>query len=130
MKTNKEIRLDNTRIVVECFFGGVRRQLALKLGKSPTQISRLFSESEIDGRGIGDVLARQIETACALERGWLDHPHNPSDILDNKSGINTPELRIEYVLRDLHDLIESLPSKEKARTLEHLMNGLIRGVAA
>lgn len=34
-----------------------------------------FSGMKSGARTIGDKLARQIETLCAKEKGWLDEPH-------------------------------------------------------
>jgi hypothetical protein len=44
--------------------------LAAKLGKSSGQVAHFASERPI--KNIGDQIARQIEQAMGLERGWMD----------------------------------------------------------
>jgi SOS-response transcriptional repressor LexA len=68
-----EIRLANTRRQLK------ERQLMLKdlanlLGKSPAQVSAFAGESA--HKNIGEQIAREIERALDLPRGYLDTPHH------------------------------------------------------
>lgn len=68
-----EIRLANTRRQLK------ERQLMLKdlanlLGKSPAQVSAFAGESA--HKNIGEQIAREIERALDLPRGYLDTPHD------------------------------------------------------
>ncbi|PAV48480.1 peptidase S24 [Pseudomonas sp. HAR-UPW-AIA-41] len=68
-----EIRLANTRRQIK------ERQLMLKdlanlLGKSPAQVSAFAGESA--HKNIGEQIAREIERALDLPRGYLDAPHD------------------------------------------------------
>lgn len=74
MKTVKEIRLENGRWLMAKIGSQVR--FSEKLGKSPNQISSILGKAaDPEIKGIGDDLAREIETAFDYERGWMDHDH-------------------------------------------------------
>lgn len=70
-----------------------------------------FSGMKSGARTIGDKLARQIETLCAKEKGWLDEPHEvtrPAALtkflqLAEKAYLAAPAARKELtrVLRDV-----------------------------
>lgn len=68
----KQIRYLNTRAVV-AKAGGITA-LADKLGKSQSQVSAFAGINP--HKGIGDKIARQIEEAYDLPRGWLDKAHD------------------------------------------------------
>ncbi|HEX7637477.1 MAG TPA: hypothetical protein VF457_03700 [Burkholderiaceae bacterium] len=51
---------------------GLEQAFAQKLQMSPSMWSQIKSS-----RPIGDKLARQIESACEVDAGWLDEAHAP-----------------------------------------------------
>jgi hypothetical protein len=69
-----------------------------------------FSGMKSGARTIGDKLARQIETLCAKEKGWLDEPHEvfrPAELtkflqLAEKAFLGAPAARkdLTRALRD------------------------------
>jgi hypothetical protein len=63
----------NTRQIIADSFDGKSSALAKRLGVPQIVISRTLGERPI--RHIGDQLARDIEKAVKLPRGWLDNPH-------------------------------------------------------
>jgi len=72
---NKEIRRLNLRGVIDHYFDGVDRRLALALDKQPSEISRLFTKNEESKRNISDVFSRKIEKLVDKQLGWMDTPH-------------------------------------------------------
>lgn len=70
----KETRRARLRQVIDKQFGGVDAALAGKISRQASYISRIFSENPAHRRNIGEALARQIETECGLEPGFLDRP--------------------------------------------------------
>lgn len=70
MKTIEEIRLENLRSLIAKLGGP--ESFSMKIGKTPNQISQLANEH----KGIGSKIAREVEEAINLERGWLDNDHS------------------------------------------------------
>lgn len=64
----KVIRRENMRALAKSA-GGISK-LALRLGKSQSQISHLIGTSPI--KNIGDKVAAQIEAVFGKPPGWLD----------------------------------------------------------
>ena len=61
-------RIDRLQLLLDRFADGEQTKLALLIGKSRQQISHWFTGY----RPIGEQIARDIEIALKLPRGWLD----------------------------------------------------------
>jgi phage repressor protein C with HTH and peptisase S24 domain len=81
MKTVKEIRLENARLLAT----EGPAEFARRIESSTQQVNQVMGPAPT--RNIGDKLARRIEAAFGHPEGWLDVEHNPahSDV-----PINTP----------------------------------------
>ncbi|MCS3806629.1 hypothetical protein HNO92_004238 [Chromobacterium alkanivorans] len=66
-----EIRRHKLGLLIERDFDGTVSRLAELIDRRPPQIYRLFSDAP-SGRGMGENLARHIETRLNLPRYWLD----------------------------------------------------------
>ena len=75
--TSTEIRYLNVRKLV-ADFGGVSA-LADKLNKTQAQVSAFAGEKP--RKGIGNKVARDIETTFDLPRGWMDVLHGSTEQL-------------------------------------------------
>lgn len=76
MKTIEEIRRDNLLKLIEDSGVGITK-FSEHLGRSQSQISNLKNSV----REIGSELAREIERALNLERGWMDNDHTKNEPL-------------------------------------------------
>lgn len=87
MRTIDEIRRDNLRHVIDNEFPSAR-QLALKMGTNPNNLSRIFSDKEAHRRNVGDDMARSVERAASKPRGWMDidHSHASGEVQDVGAG--------------------------------------------
>lgn len=103
-KTAAEIRRENLVRVINAHFGGVAARLAEKLGVPLPQIARLTSDAA-SRRNIGDSLARDIEQAVGLDRGWMDAPHDGGD--------------------DVYERFKSLSAKDR-ETIKTLIDSFLR----
>lgn len=83
MLTVEEIRHRNVRMLIERIAAesgrvgprsGAQTEFAERIGKSPTYINQVAAERPF--KVIGSAMAREIEKALHLERGWLDNPHD------------------------------------------------------
>lgn len=81
---SKTIRYKNTRLLVEQV-GGVS-SFAEKIGKGQSQASQFAGTNPI--KGIGNKVAREIESAFDKPHGWLDLPHEEDS---NSSDANVSE---------------------------------------
>ena len=72
MKSIDEIRRQNMRKLVTEQCNGVLKEFAAAAGVQPGQASHLNTGF----RNIGDNIARRIENAFALEKGWMDRDHD------------------------------------------------------
>jgi 3,4-dihydroxy 2-butanone 4-phosphate synthase/GTP cyclohydrolase II len=98
----KQFRRDNLRLLIDQ--SGQQAQLAERVGLSPAHVSQMAT---LD-KGMGDIVARRIETAFALPAGAMDLPELGGSVADfsadaasrskpeaaaQSSGLNTiPEL--------------------------------------
>lgn len=73
VKTSKEIRLHNARLLQSTLPGG-QDEMCERLGKSQSHVSAFMGRNP--RKGIGDKVAREIEAAFNLEAGWLDIWHD------------------------------------------------------
>jgi phage repressor protein C with HTH and peptisase S24 domain len=93
--TSSEIRLKNTQFVINEFYNGTRRALAVALGKEPNTVSRWFKR-----KAIGDASVRLIEDKHEYPRGWMDTPHPElwgGDIDLSVSDASTPKSNAEII---------------------------------
>lgn len=67
-KQIRKIRLKQL-IAREKGAGGSQASLARKVETDPAYLSQILGKEE---RDVGDDLARRLETACGLPRGWMD----------------------------------------------------------
>ncbi|WP_174874191.1 hypothetical protein [Vogesella oryzae] len=72
MKSIDEIRRENMRTLVSNHCNGTLKEFAAAVGIQPGQASHLNTGF----RNIGDNIARRIENAFTLEKGWMDRDHN------------------------------------------------------
>ena len=93
-RTNKEIRADNLRKLIDEEFGGVTNKLCKKMGLAHIVLSRLIQPNP--QRFIGDVLARDIEKAGGKPHGWLDNPihSTESDLAEKIARLNNRDRAI------------------------------------
>lgn len=87
MKTNKELRLENLLQLIDAH--KTKAAFAKRIGKSVQQLNSLLS-----GKGIGDSLARTIESKCKKPKGWLDHEHTHKISETNEHGESIPVNRL------------------------------------
>lgn len=75
----KEIRRINLRHLMDEYVraGNSKASFADEIGMPASQLSQVASSKPV--RNIGDLVARRIEEALGLSRGWLDVPHEFSD---------------------------------------------------
>ncbi|MEQ6290517.1 hypothetical protein ACFPAG_07835 [Vogesella sp. GCM10023246] len=74
MKSIDEIRRENMRKLVTENCKGILKEFAAAAGIQPGQASHLNTGF----RNIGDNIARRIENAFDLEKGWMDREHSAS----------------------------------------------------
>jgi SOS-response transcriptional repressor LexA len=110
--TINEIRLENLKRILREECNGVQKQLAERLDKKPTYISRVIKSDSHQKRNIGDDLARTVEKTFNKPHGWMDSRHGinePSqkynankgtDFAPEMFGINNAELR-ETIIRSV-----------------------------
>lgn len=78
MATSKELRVENLRALVGEF--NTADAVAQRAATAPNYLSQILNgvpSSTGRPRGIGDALARRLESGCGKEIGWLDRPHDP-----------------------------------------------------
>lgn len=80
MRTASDIRRENLRYLRDTRFQGNNGRMASFVGVAQMQIARIFHEKS-SRRNVGDKLARTIEAALELEKGWLDQDHAKTDDL-------------------------------------------------
>ena len=79
-----EQRRLNLKELVEKYCGGTMAELANKLDRSTSYVSRMLYEDGKDGRKrIGEDMADVITNAFGLRKGWLDVPHNSLEAVQN-----------------------------------------------
>lgn len=71
IRKNRQLRL---RQLIDEQFGGVDSAFAAKIDRAPSYIARIFTKKPEHHRNVSETMAREIETICALEPGWLDLP--------------------------------------------------------
>lgn len=105
-------RIDRLQLLLERFAEGEQTKLASLIGKSRQQISHWFTGY----RPIGEQVARDIEIALGLPRGWLDDDSSlPDAEASNKLKI-LPEdgITLEQTLSRLGDFLITLePEKHE-----------------
>lgn len=70
-----DIRLTNIDHAIKSHCGGVRSELARRLGREPTSIARWWLKSK-HRRKVGYDSAREIEKALGIPSGWIDQSHD------------------------------------------------------
>lgn len=91
----REIRLENLMALA----AGYKRNFEFceTIGMNPTY----FSQVKTGRKAIGDELARRIEQALNLQRGYLDTPKEPPKATEATSHIPTETLGVAYALEAL-----------------------------
>jgi len=88
MKTIDEIRLDNLLALIDK--AGSVQAVAEATNRSHAQISQIKNSSKYGdtgkNRAMGATMARALEKAFQLERGWMDNAHSGSAGLDAGDG--------------------------------------------
>ncbi|WP_104470379.1 LexA family transcriptional regulator [Acinetobacter indicus] len=73
-----EIRMANLLHAINTYANGSQKDFAEKVGTSPAYLSQIINKT-LGKSGkpatVGNALARKIETAFELERGWMDLVH-------------------------------------------------------
>lgn len=108
MKTTAEIRYENLCSIIEKWGDGnltkaLEKTKSWQLHASESKLSRktldqLWKKTPTalgTPRGIGDDLARKLESEFGLERGWLDHDHSPNSAPKHDRGLSSVE-KIEF----------------------------------
>jgi len=88
-----EIRLININHAIDKYCGGVRSELARRMGRDPSSIARWWLKSK-HKRKVGYDSAREIETALSIKQGWIDQQHTEAEKEDDAIK------RLELQLRD------------------------------
>ena len=76
MTTSKELRIENLRALVREF--RTADAVAQLAGTAPMYLSQILNGAKSSTgtpRGVGDALARKLESGCGKELGWLDRRH-------------------------------------------------------
>ncbi len=124
MHTIDEIRHGNLLLLID--HAGSIQAVADKLGKSHAQISQLKNRYKHSGsdkrRGVGDDLAREIEIAFQLPRGWMDNlqdrfPHEGTGTSDE------PPFAAKMALADI---MSKLPADERRAAVDFMRYRLSR----
>lgn len=88
MLTAEEIRHQNFVLLLDTQCGGVLARMAEKLSKQPAYIHHMRNQTVHSSTGkpreLGKDVAREIEAAFGLERGWMDHEHNAAELVLGK----------------------------------------------
>lgn len=88
MATSKELRIENLRTLVKEF--KTADAVAQRAGTAPMYLSQILTGAKSSTgkpRGVGDTLARRLESGCGKPEGWLDQQH---DIAATEVTINIP----------------------------------------
>ena len=124
MPTNDEIRRENLRLVIDQYYAGVARRLALALGKQATTLSRIYSSNPEHRRNVGNAMARQIEQLHGLPEGWMDQVHGDFAAPDGEA---VPDFQVREAIAT-YDVDILLKAIEAA--LAELDNGELRDLIA
>jgi phage repressor protein C with HTH and peptisase S24 domain len=88
MQTIDEIRRRNLAVLVQS--AGSIQKVADAIGRSHSQVSQIKTSAKSTATGkpraMGDAMARAMEKAFQLERGWMDNAHSGSAGLDAGDG--------------------------------------------
>lgn len=76
MKTTAEIRLANARQLASRFTS--RADFARELEMSDAYMWQILGD--VPKRNIGNSIARRMEKACGMNEGWLDVPHDDTEV--------------------------------------------------
>ncbi len=79
MATSKELRIENLRALVKEF--KTAEAVAQRAATAPMYLSQILNgalSSTGKPRGIGDALARRLESGCGKDVGWMDRQHGLS----------------------------------------------------
>lgn len=124
MQTSEEIRRSRLRELVEKHNGMANLCHLLGYARNDTaKLTRILNANVRHERGgktynMGDSLAREIEEALGLERGWMDNPITASEL----SGHGNARIKITQ-------LMEGLPDDQLAVALR-LLDALAKPPAA
>lgn len=109
----KEIRAINLKVVAEQIAPS-KSQLAEAVESSPSYISQLLSPTH--KAQVGDDLARRIEVAYNLPRGWMDNLHDPqeADIVKQREEFASLESQLTEDEREhINELMRLIIEKRK-----------------
>ncbi|UTJ46622.1 S24 family peptidase [Atlantibacter subterranea] len=106
-----EIRRRNLRTLLDAFQarGGKKKEFAEQVGIEAPQLTHITSTPP--KRNIGDVIARRIEVALGLQRGWLDvsQPYQASE--------NADENKKKFILSQLSSSLSTGQTNSNKFTL-------------
>ena len=129
MRPSEDIRRENAKYILDTQFQGEKNRMASIVGVPHIQIARLFFDTEnrrsplpvhhpnagllasdrFHGRKCGDKLARKIEEALGLERGWLDQDHAKTDSIMTKIATLNQQQR-----REIEAVVDAMIMKYKS----------------
>lgn len=126
MRTIAETRRERLEMLITQH-GGKLANLNEALGyeRNSTKLAKLRNANIRQDRGkpyqMGDALAREIEDALHLERGWMDTPPGYADLTDHRvaHAIKVLEAMPDYVLDQAIKIIDTLaepPRSENGTT--------------
>ena len=104
-------RIDRLQLLLERFADGEQTKLAQLIGKSRSQVNHWFTGV----RPVGETVARHIEIALNLPRGWLDDDADlPDSATSHKSHTGLDRTSLEQTLARLGEFLEQLePEKHE-----------------
>lgn len=126
----EDIRRENARVLAKKAGGPAR--FAEKTGMSDSQVSQIIGKNPT--KNIGGNVARKIEDAFSLPKGWMDTPEGQGGLVD-VSGPNTAGYISVDELKRLVTLYEKVAPGTRAALMDALegaiaQDAFIRGRAA
>jgi hypothetical protein len=103
MQTSAEIRRSRLGQLVEKYGSIADLNQAIGWARTDPKLSQIKNNNKRPGRDasyqMGDAMAREIEEALGLERGWMDNPITASEL----SGHGNARIKITQLMEGLPD---------------------------
>lgn len=103
MQTSAEIRRSRLGQLVEKHGSIADLNQAIGWARTDPKLSQIKNNNKRPGRDasyqMGDAMAREIEDALGLERGWMDNPITPLEQMNREN----PRLKIIQLMEGLPD---------------------------